>query len=616
MTLLADLRLAARALLKNPGHSALAVLALGLGIGLTSTTWSVVHGTALRGLPFDHAEQLMALDRRVLAGSTEGVPTRVHDLADWRERQHSFEGLAAFFMMSVNLSGAEGQPERSPGALLTVNTFDLLRVRPLLGRAFLAGDDRPGALPVAILGYGLWQDRFGGDPNVVGQTVRVNGVPTTVVGVMPRMFRFPIGESIWLPLAVDPLLSKRGEGPGLGVFGRLRAGTSLEVARAEFTTLAKELEARYPETHRGTGVVIKPYDRMYLASDEGVVPGLYAMLATVFAVLLIACANVSNLLLARAVVRTRELAVRAALGASRLRLVSLVLAESSVIALGGGALGVALAFLGIRWFREKAMLTNPPFWLEFKLDGAVLLFVLGAAVLSALVAGVVPAWRSSRPNMHEVLCDAARGTSSLRLGRFSRALVITELALSCALLLPAGMMTRSIVNLREFNVGFAVDLLTARVMLPRADYPDNAKRLQFFEELTWYVGLFGTLFVAFGVAALLLAVVGLYGVVAFSTGQRAHQIGIRMALGATTRDVISLVMQQGVWQLGLGTTLGVAAGLGFSRVMARFFFRVTPFDPATVATVLIVLGTTTLVACLFPARRAARTEPSVALRDQ
>ncbi|HEY3381225.1 MAG TPA: ABC transporter permease [Vicinamibacterales bacterium] len=806
-SLVSDLVVACRSMRTTPAAVTAAVVALGLGIGLTSVTWSIVYAMTMRGLPFPGADRIMSVDRRIRSGSSDDlVPTMQHDLADWRERQRSFEGLGAFQLVSVNLSGSARQPERIPGARLTANTFSLLRVQPARGRAFVDADEAPGAPAVAIISSTLWSNRFGSDPAVVGRTVRVGGVPTTIVGVMDPDFRFPLHQSIWLPLPLDPLPARRGEGPSVGVFGRLRTGVALATARREFSALADDLRKRFPDTNRDTGVSVGPFVLRYVTGgDDRAIAGSYTMLAAVFGVLLIACANVSNFLLARAVVRRRELAVRAALGAPRRRLMSLVLAESTVIAALGGVLGTGCAWVGLTWFRGAAADTNPPFWLKFELDPPILIFVIAASVLSALVAGVVPALRASRPNMASTLNDVGRGGSSLRLGRLSRGLVAVELIFAWALLLPAGTITRSIINLQTTDFGFAVDdVMTARITLPTADYPSAARRLAVFEELlrrvqanpairaaaagtdmaggggsregievegrpvsdgkagsqagvvaispdyftasgvallegrafttadragsasvaivnsrfadrflaggspvgrrvrvregsspgpwltvvgvvpdlffgglrpnsqaglyvplaqsevvgaslivrtagppapivpflraqtsaidaelpldevrtmrrvlyeaTLFVSLFGTLFIAFGLTALVLTAVGAFGVATFSARQRTHEIGIRVALGATGCQVVLLMMKQSLWLLGGGGAIGLAFGLGLSRLVAGILYRVSPADPLTLEIVTVVLVATTGLAHFWPAWQAARLEPVDALR--
>jgi predicted permease len=800
-------RFAVRAVLRTPGQSILAVVALGLGIGVTSTAFSVVYGTVIKGLPFDRSERLMVLDRRALAGAGEradGLPNRVHQLADWSRRQRSFEALAAFATTGVNLSSAGSVPERLAGAYLSPNTFDLLRVRPQLGRGFESSDARAGAPQVVVVGHSVWQGRFGGASDIVGRTVQLNGALTTIVGVMPREFGFPLNQSIWLPLDIDPLQAPRGQGRVLTVFGRLTDEASIESARTEFEVLTRDLAANAPADYGSTTVLIRPYWRRFLGPDAAV-PGLYAMLVAVFGVLLVACANVANLLLARAIVRTRELALRVALGASRAQVAAQVLAEAGVVAAAGGIFGLGLAWIGIDAFRRVAVDTNPPFWMEFALSGPVVAFVVAMVVISALASGIVPALRSSRPNLNEVLNDAPRAGSSLGLGRAGRVLVTAQLALSIALLLPSSTMVKSILQLQAHEYGFAVDdVLTGLVTLPAADYPDAQRQLAFYDQLerqlaagggvrsaalasalpgqpgswvsleiegrsashdrdrpaaqetavsagsfqtygvrvlegrefrasdvastqpvaivnrrfieryfsdrraigqrirlvdpglpvqpwrvivgvvpdtpvgrrnenrdwgvyvplaqaparginlivraagdprqlapwirrtvasldsgmpvgavftmrevifrtVWSTFLFGSLFASFGVVSLILSVVGLYGVVAFSTNCRAHEIGVRVALGAAPARIVRLILRQGAWQLGIGAVVGTAGGYALSSVFVRVEPGIQVFDPQPHAIVLGILAAVTLVAYLVPAMRATRHEPASVL---
>lgn len=804
----ADLRFAVRSVLRTPGQSLLAVLALALGIGLTSTVFSVVYGAAIKGLPFEESERLHVIDLRARSGPADGrgfVSNRVHQLDDWQARQRSFEELGAWSTLGVNLGSEGSVPERLPGALLTANVLRVLRVRPEIGREFDDADGRAGAPLVVIIGHGVWQSRFGGDPDIVGRAVRVNGRPATIVGVMPEGFGFPLRESIWLPLDTEPLQAPRGQGPRLTIFGRLTDDASIESAQSEFRSLVAGLVLDFPDDYAHVSPEIRPYWRRFLG-DDAAAPGLYTMLLAVFGVLLVACANVANLLLARAVMRTKELAVRVALGASRAQVAFQVLAESAVIAVAGGVAGLGFAWIGIGAFRRVAVDTNPPFWMAFTLNGPVVAFVIGLVVVSALVAGLVPALRSARPNLIDILADAPRGGTSLRMGRISRLLVTVELALSIALLLPSASFVKSIVALETREFGFAVeDVLTGWVSLPDADYPDEESRLVFFRELqrrldagsgvrsaaltsllpaetgralpfeiegqpavnererastqtaaitedffdtygvapvegrgftdgdmatsepvimvnqrfaerffpdgravgrririiapgyddepwrrivgiapdmffgagdptrdwgvylpleqrapagmsivirangapgaladwmrrtvasidpglpvgsafvmkdvifqeTWQTRLFGTLFASFGGIALFLAVVGLYGVVAFSTRQRTREIGVRVALGAEPAGVVALIVRQGFWQLLVGSVFGIAGGLALTRALVPIDIGVRVFDPVPHGTVLLLLTAAAVVAHLVPAVRASRTNPAAVLR--
>ncbi|MBI3982464.1 MAG: ABC transporter permease, partial [Gemmatimonadetes bacterium] len=787
---------------KNPGVTAIAVVALGLGIGLTTTMFSIVYGAMYRGLPFERAHELVHMERNDPGENGRPIEVPIHDYHDWVAQQKSFVGLMAFYSGTINVSGIEGRPERFDGAFVTANTFDLLGQRPLYGRAFVAGEDRPGSPNVAILGYEPWRNRFDSDPNVVGTTVRMNGQPTTIVGVMPRSFAFPVDQEMWMPMKQDPLTLKRGEGFTLEVVGRLRPGISIDEATAEMNLIAKRLGDEYPVTNAGLEVVVKPYTEEYIGQEPAAM--LLTMLAAVFLVLLIACANVANLLLSRAAVRSKEVAVRTALGATRIRVVTQFLTETFVIASAGAALGLGIAWLGVRIFNVVIAPTEPPFWIDIRIDPAAIGFVLLLVLLSTLLSGVFPALKASGGNVHDTLKDEARGSSSLRLGRVSKGLVIAEIALSCGLLVAAGLMIKSVAQLGSIDYGFRTDVLTARVGLFEGDYPDAERRRQFFDQLeqrlgglpgvqavtlatslpgvgsegtrfavegvayaeekdypftrrvaaspgyfdafgvgvlqgrgftgqdrqdalpvalvnqsfatkyfphesplgrriregtaastepwrtivgvvpdtyldgveneepagiyiplaqtdrrfmslilrtsgdpmatapavrdaviavdpdlpiyfvrtvdqavrenTWFYRVFGGLFMVFGAAALFLGGVGLYGVMSFSVSRRTQELGIRMALGAQGRDVLRLILSQGMGQLGFGLGLGLLVAGLLSQGLKIILFEVRPLDPLTFAVVATTLFLIGVAACYVPARRATRVDPVFALR--
>ena len=478
-----DLRHGMRLLRKQPAVTGIAVLALALGLGLTTTMFSIVYAAVIRGLPFEQPKRLMHIERARPSENQLSLEVPIHDYTDWRAQQKSFEDLAAFYVGTVNVRGNEGKPERFAGAFITPNAFPLLRVQPVLGRTFRPDENAADAPLVLLLSHRAWRNHFGGDAGIVGQTVHVNGEAATIIGVMPEDFAFPIREEVWVPLRMDPLRIDRAQ-PGLTleVFGRLRDGVSQDQAAAELAAIAQRLEQEYPETNRGITTVMKPYVEEFIGGDA--VATLYAMLGAVFGVLLIACANVANLLLARAAARSKEIAVRTALGASRLRVMVQMLTESLVLALVGAVFGLGIAQVGTVLFNRAIVDTNPPFWIDIKIDPGVLLFVVAVTLLASLLAGLVPALRASGGNVSDVLKDEARGTSSFRLGRFSKGLVIAEIALSCGLLVPAGLMIKSVVRLKTTEFGFAThDVFTARLGLFEAAYPDSVARLRFFDEL-------------------------------------------------------------------------------------------------------------------------------------
>ena len=488
MSVMQDLRYGARLLRRSPGLSTISILALAMGIGLTTTMFSIVYGGILRGLPFEESERIMHLERNNVERDIESMEVTQHDFADWRAQQRSFSGLAAFYTGTVNVSGTE-RAERYDGAFISANAFDILRVRPHIGRAFRQGEDLPGAEPVALIGYQLWQDRFGGDPKVIGQTIRANGVPTTIVGVMPPRFEFPFREDIWIPLTFDPVAVPRGEGMTVEVFGRLADGVSMDAAALEMNAIAKRLALEYPQTNEGVAAVIQPFTKEYVGDDVSAM--LYTMLGAVFFVLIIACANVANLLLGRAAIRSKEIGVRTALGASRSRVIRQFLSEAAILCAVGAALGLLIAVVGVRLFNDAMSGTNAPFWIDIRIDPVSLAFVLGVALFSSIVAGTLPALQASRIDVSEILKDESRGSSSFRVGKLSRGLVIVEVALSCGLLVGAGLMVRSVTNLAAIDFGFTTEnVFTSRVGLPAADsaFSEPAARIQFFDQVLARVG--------------------------------------------------------------------------------------------------------------------------------
>ncbi|MEZ5420745.1 MAG: ABC transporter permease [Vicinamibacterales bacterium] len=486
--ILGQIRYGVRMLVRRPGLTLAAVTALALGIGLTTTMFSIVYVSTLRGLPFDRAEDLVGLFRNRPAQGADFMGITIHDFEDWRRQQTSFEDIAAFYAETVNVGGTEGTPVRYLGAYASASLFDLLRVRPILGRTFRPEEDHPSTPPVMILSYRAWRDRFQGDPDVIGRTVRANAEVTTIVGVMPERFGFPNQMDAWLPLRIDPLAFPRSGGPALEgtqlqAVARLKDGVSLESARAEMAAIAGQLAAAYPASNAGTGVTVLRQVDLFMGPQARAL--LYTMLGAVFGVLLIACANVANLLLARTAARGKEVAIRTALGASRARTIAQLLVETLVLAAVGAAVGLAVAKVGIDFFNASLATQEVPLWFTATMDPVVMAFVLGLTLLSTLLAGTLPALRASRANVAEVMNDEARGSSGLRMGRVSRALVVAQLAVSCGLLVAAGLMIRTVVNVARFDYGFVTDnIFTARLGLFEKDYPTPAAQLQFYDRLT------------------------------------------------------------------------------------------------------------------------------------
>jgi putative ABC transport system permease protein len=797
-----DIRYGGRMLARAPGHTAAAAIALSLGIGLTTATFSIVYGVLWRGLPYPQSGRLMDVSTQNLSRDLHEQGVEVHDYLDWCKRQRSFEGLAGYTSTTVTVSGGD-RPERLDGGALTANALDLLRVKPLLGRGFQPGEDRPGAAPVVLLSYQLWQNRFNGDPHVIGKAVRVNGQQATVIGIMPADFRFPFNEQLWTPLRLDPGAGERGKGEPFMVVARLRPGVTPEQSAAEMAAISSALAVEYPRTNRGFSVAAVPI--MHRFMDKSARSLLYTMLSAVCCVLLIACINVASLVLSRASRRTREIAIRTALGAARRQVIAQVLTESLILALVATGVGLGLAWGGITLFNRAIVVKDPPTWIHIALDTPALLFALAATLAAAVISGLVPAMQISRTELNEVLKDEGRGSTSLRLGWLSRTVVVAELALSCTLLVATGLMLKSMVLARSANVGFASShLLTFRVPLFEANFPRAVDRGAFYQRLverlreqpgveaagattslpsisadsdafavdgrayatdadypvahsdvvsegvfaalgvkplagrelgrldtagsqpvaivnqslarkmwpyedpigkrfrltrsktpdTWrtvvgvmpdlrlygstdkkpegfflpvtqvgavrlsfvirthqdplslvpmvraqvaaldkdtpiyfvrtmegaigedryFNNLFSAVFAVFGVAALVLAAVGIYGVIAFSVQRRTQEIGLRIALGAQRGNVMAMLLRQGAIQLALGLALGLPAALGISRGLTDFVYPVDPGDPGVFALVAMGLSLVALLACLVPSQRAMDVDPNVALR--
>ena len=479
-SILKDLRYSIRMLLKNPALAVISISAFGLGMGTTTTMYTLVHG-GLRNLPFDPDGRIIALGRTNPSEGIERTSVTYHDYLDWRAEQTSYEDLAGFYQGTVNIAGTE-KAERFDGGFMSANAFEMLGVDPILGRAFAEGEDSPAEPYVIILGYDVWQTRYDGDPNVIGMTERVNSQPAEIIGVMPEGFEFPFSEQVWVPLRFDLARMQRGEGTQLNVVGRLRDGVTLEQAEAEYASITGRLEEAYPETNAGYGAYMKPYTESVMGDNT--MELFTTMMGAVFLVLLIACANVANLLLSRALDRSKEVAIRVALGASRGRVISQILVETLVMAFFGGIVGLWFAYIGVDLFNDATAGLEWPYWIDVRLDLPVLLFVAGTTLLTAVLAGGLPALQASRGDVQQILQDESRGSSGFRLGRLSKLLVVAEVALSCGLLVTAGLMIKSVSNLSNLDFPFPTDaVFTARVGLFDNDYPDDESLMQFYREL-------------------------------------------------------------------------------------------------------------------------------------
>jgi putative ABC transport system permease protein len=477
--LLREIRYGIRSLLHSPGLAIVAIVTLMLGIGLTTMMFSIVYGTLFKGLPFPDGDRILVVERVNPWRGIKQQSLPIQDYIDYRAQQHAFTDLGAFASGSIYVSGEE-KAERFAGSWITANTFDILGVHPMLGRAFRAGEDTPSGDKVAIVSYSLWKGRYASDPAIVGKRIRVNGVPHTIVGVMPEKFAFPINDKIWLPLQTDPMAVPRSDGQMLDVFGKLKPGVSLDDAASDMVTVAKRLAAQYPQSNAGFGAQVLRFTDSFVGSGR---PLLLTMLGAVAFVLLIACANVANLLLDRAAHRSREVGIRTALGASRVTVVRQFLIESMLLSLVATALGVATAQLGVSLFNRAIATTTLPFFIDVKLHPQVLVFTILLAGATTLLSGVIPAIQSSRSDINEILKDETRGASSFRIGRISRTLVVFEVALSCSLLVAAGLMVKSIAKMRGMDPGFK----TAKVFTARVGFStgtvDTLAEWRFFDDV-------------------------------------------------------------------------------------------------------------------------------------
>jgi len=485
---LMDVRFGARMLRKNPGFAAVAVVTLALGIAANTTIFSMVSGWMLRPPRIkDHTGVVMILSTDpAKGGGWDQNPVSVPDFVVWREQSHSFEDMVASQLSDFALTG-EGEPERFDGMRVSASYFDVLGVSPALGRTFLPGEDQPGRDQVVILSDGLWQRRFGSNPNVVGAAVRLNGDSYKVVGVMPNGYRLGYyGPQLWTPLVFPPqsLLPAAREDRSLDVMARLKSGVSVETAKAEMAALAQRSEQTYPGTSKGWGATAWPIQK-YLADEFKVAMRL--LMGTVIFVLLIACANIASLQLTRAAARQREFAVRVALGASRFRLVRQLLVESLLVALAGGGLGLLLASWGVALLRGALNWSDYVTSMsgEVTLDNTVLAFTLGASVCAAILFGLAPALHGTALDLHSTLKEGGRaGSQSRARNRTHSVLVTAEITLALALLIGAGLDIQDL--LQKLYNGFGIDpnqVLTANISLSSTRYKDPSKQADFFKNV-------------------------------------------------------------------------------------------------------------------------------------
>jgi putative ABC transport system permease protein len=475
-----DIRYTLRMLAKNPGFTLVAVITLALGIGANTAVFSLVNSILLRPLPLPASRQLMVLF--VKEGSaTQEWGASYPDFEDWRRQSRSFDGLTAFAPQSVNLTGGE-QPARIRGAFVSSNFFAVTGVQPSVGREFEPGEDEPGAAHVAIINYGLWQGRLGGDPQILGKSLRLNGEAFTIIGVMPRDFKFPVDScEAWIPVQYNPHLSRDRAIGSVAIVGRLKNSISRQQAQSEMDTIAQRLAQQFPDTNRNRKINVMPLQD---AVTSDIRPAILVLTVGVGFVLLIACANVASLLLVRASGRHREVALRATLGAAPARLVRQMVTETLMLWFTGAVLGLALS----RWGLEGLARIRPAeIWAQFpaRLDPPVLFFTLAITILSGLAFGLIPALRFSNPNVLDSLKDGDRaaspGAGHLRMGRL---LATSQVSLALVLLLGAGLTMKALAKLVGVNPGFNTqNLLSLEYRLPRNKYSEKSLQWNFHRQV-------------------------------------------------------------------------------------------------------------------------------------
>jgi putative ABC transport system permease protein len=799
---------ASRALRSSWVVSLTAITTIALGVALTTTTFSIVYGILIDPLPYPGADRLMA----VTLTPAEGGPSRPEfealDLRDFRARQTSFESVDGYSRRSVTVTNADGIAQSLRAGVVTAGAMGTLGVQPHLGREFRAGEDFRADIGHVLLGYDVWIESYGGDPDIVGRTVRVDERSLEVIGVMPQGFSFPVAEEIWLPMDFDMPTVDRGSGRSFAVFGRLRPGVAARAAEAEASVIAQRLSAENPDFGVSLNAAVDPLAERHLPA--GIDAMLQMMLAAVFAVLLIACANVANLLLARTLAKGREVSIRSALGASRGRIAQQFLVESLIVSVAGCLLGLALTTLSVDAVGRSLAGLPLPRWVDVSLSTPALGFVAALAVLVAGAAGALPAALAARADPAGSLGDSSRGSTGGKVRGWGAMLVTAQVAMSCTLLIGAGLLAKSIIELRTHDMGYdARRVLAADFRMPTSDYPTPDERFALLTELlerasalpgargasvvrsapgtgptfawdfvvegeeypagaypsangvpvghgyfgvmdievvegrdftpgesrfgtepaiivnetlarrhlgpdpvgrrvrigaedddapwfsvvgvvedtyvgsrsggiglepaataqmyvawgiapypsgtllvasdqdpgaltaevrallrdagptvpiydasrledviedsTWAFDLFGAVFTVFGVLALVLSAVGLYGVTAFSVGRRQREMSIRMALGARADGILMMVLKEVGRHLALGVAVGLLLSVLLGRGIRAVLFGVEPVDPAVYGIVLLTIVGTGLLAALVPASRAARTPPAQSL---
>jgi predicted permease len=799
-----DIKFALRGLLKHPAFTAIAVVTLALGIGGSTSIFTVVNAALLRGLPYKSPDRLYHIWEQV---PKQEFPKREFSYPDYQDYQQNnvFEGLAAYTGGGAILSG-QGDPENLNAPRVNAAFFSVLGVDPYLGRTFQSGEDNQGGPRVTVLTYGLWQRRFGADPNIVGRALTINGDSYTVIGVLPASFQFALRPAdLFLPYQPTQSQLTRRYMHGTNLIGRLKAGKTPDEAQSELNLIAGRIEQQFNDSHAGVKARVVPLQEEIVGNVR---PILLVLLGAVGFVLLIACANVASLLLTRSLARQKEVAIRSALGASRWRVIRQLLTESILLSLAGGVAGLLIAFWGVPALvavLPQSQLNAMPFLKSLHIDASILAFSFGLSLLTGLIFGLAPALQSSKLDLNEALKEGGRQTSAGSGHRLRSAMVVSEIALAVVLLIGAGLMMKSLLRLLQTNIGFQTEnLLTMTVILPPSKYTEANQLINFNDQLRHRVqslpgvagagtvnilpvnsgnttrffidgdplptpgketeanirtvsddyfktlgvpllagrmfderdtpdkpgvviigktiadrmfagrnpvgmrlryasvqadpvliaGVVGDVKITgideavkpvlyypfrqssstfanlvtrtntdptalaaairgevrnlepdaailnvrtmdemiaqtpasfmrrfpallisiFAGIALLLASIGIYGVVSYSVSQQTHYIGVRMALGASPSDILKMILKQGLWLALLGVGIGVGAAFGLMRLLSTLLYQVSATDVSTFAIVTGTLFFVALLACFLPARRATKVDPLVALR--
>jgi putative ABC transport system permease protein len=479
--MLNDLRFALRMIASRRWFSAAVVVTLAMGIGLNTMVFTLVNAALFKPVPVPGGDRLMAIRGRNSEDPERGMGVSYPDFREFRKQATTLEGLEAA-NGAMGILSEQGNPPRNYSMnLVSSGIFAMLHIQAVLGRAFVASDDQPGAPPVLLLGYGIWNDRYGRSPDVIGRSVRVNSKPATIVGVMPAGLKFPNNEDMWMPLVPDSDFEDRSH-HWLQVFAVRKPGVAIGQVSADLSRIAARISADHSQENKNIGVQVQTFHERYNGGPIKMV--FLLMLASVGFVLLIACANVANMMLGRALGRQREINIRIAMGASRLQIVRQLLSESLLLSTLGGSLGFVLSLQGIHWFDLSTSDVGKPYWIQFTMDFAVFGYFAAICILSGILFGLFPALRASRVDLNSGLKEGSRSMGSKTGGLLSSALVVFQFGLTLMLLTGAGMFAKSFLESESLNPNVPADrLLTARVTLPKARYETPDVRLRFFDKL-------------------------------------------------------------------------------------------------------------------------------------